>query len=104
MEYCSAIKRNDAHELVLMRWTNLEPIIQSEVSQQEKYKHHILTHIYMDSKKMVLMNLFSGHQWRNRQRTDLWIWGEGRREKMRCMVYGESNTETYNTICKIDSQ
>ena len=28
-----------------MRWTNLEPIIQSEVSQKEKDKHHILMHI-----------------------------------------------------------
>ena len=32
MEYCSAIKRN-AFESVLMRWNNLEPIIQSEASQ-----------------------------------------------------------------------
>ena len=31
MEYYSAIKMN-AFELVLMRWMNLEPIIQSEVS------------------------------------------------------------------------
>ena len=30
---------------VLMKWMNLEPIIQSEVSQEEKYKYHILTHI-----------------------------------------------------------
>ena len=29
-----------------MRWMNLEPIIQSEVSQKEKYKYHILIHIY----------------------------------------------------------
>ena len=28
-----------------MRQMNLEPIIQSEVSQKEKYKYHILTHI-----------------------------------------------------------
>ena len=35
MEYYSAIKRN-AFRSVLMRWTNLEPIIQSEVSQKEK--------------------------------------------------------------------
>ena len=34
MEYYSAIKRN-AFESVLMRWMNLEPIIQSEVSQEE---------------------------------------------------------------------
>ena len=41
MEYCSAIKRN-TFESVLMRWTKLEPIIQSEVSQKEKYKYCIL--------------------------------------------------------------
>ena len=29
-----------------MRWMNLESIIQSEVSQKEKDKYHILTHIY----------------------------------------------------------
>ena len=45
MEYYSAIKRN-AFESVLMRGMNLEPIIQSEVSQKEKDKYHILTHIY----------------------------------------------------------
>ena len=45
MEYYSAIKRN-AFESVLMRWMNLEPIIQSEVSQKEKDKYHILMHIY----------------------------------------------------------
>ena len=31
---------------VLMRWMNLEPIIQSEVSQKEKDKYHTLMHIY----------------------------------------------------------
>ena len=45
MEYYSAIERN-AFESVLMRWINLEPIIQSEVSQKEKDKYHILMHIY----------------------------------------------------------
>ena len=33
-------------ELVLMRRMNLEAIIQSEVSQKEKDKYYILTHIY----------------------------------------------------------
>ena len=37
MEYYSAIKKN-AFESVLMRWMKLEPIIQSEVSQKEKYQ------------------------------------------------------------------
>ena len=45
MDYYSVIKRN-AFESVLLRWMNLEPIIQSEVSQKEKDKYHILTHIY----------------------------------------------------------
>ena len=40
MEYYSAIKGN-ASETVLMRWMNLEPIIQSEVSQKGKDKYHI---------------------------------------------------------------
>ena len=45
IEYYSAIKRN-AFEPVLMRWMNVEPIIQREVSQKEKNKYHILTRIY----------------------------------------------------------
>ena len=45
MEYYSVIKRN-TFESVLMRWMNLEPIIQSEVSQKEKDKYRILTHIH----------------------------------------------------------
>mgnify|MGYP006996715693 CR=1 FL=1 len=45
MEYYSVIKSN-IFESVLMRWMNLEPIIQSEVSQNEKVKYHILMHIY----------------------------------------------------------
>ena len=45
MEYYPAIKKN-AFESVLMRWMKLEPIIQSEVSQEEKHQYRILTHIY----------------------------------------------------------
>ena len=45
MEYYSAIKQN-AFESVLMRWVKLELIIQSEVSQREKYQYSILMHIY----------------------------------------------------------
>ena len=41
-----AIKSN-VFESVLMRWMNLEPIIQSEVRQREKNKYHILTYIYV---------------------------------------------------------
>ena len=45
MEYYSAIKRNEI-ELFIVRWMDLESVIQSEVSQKEKNKHHMLTHIY----------------------------------------------------------
>ena len=38
------IKRN-TFESVLMKWMNLEPVIQSEVSQKEKNRYHILTHV-----------------------------------------------------------
>ena len=45
MEYYSAIRRN-AVESVLMRWMNLEPNIQSEVSQKVKNKYRILAHMH----------------------------------------------------------
>ena len=45
VEYYSAIKRN-TYESVLVRWINLEAVIQSEVSQKEKSKYCTLTHIY----------------------------------------------------------
>ena len=39
-------QKKNTFESVLMRQMNLEPMIQSEVSQKEKEKYHILTHIY----------------------------------------------------------
>ena len=45
MEYYSAMKRNEI-ELFVMRWMGSESVIQSEVSQKEKNKYHMLTHIY----------------------------------------------------------
>ena len=48
MEYYLAIKRN-ALESVLMRWMNLESIIQSKVSQKEKDKYCILLEKTLES-------------------------------------------------------
>ena len=45
MEYYFTIKKN-TFESVLMRWMELEPILQSEVSQKEKHQYSILKHIY----------------------------------------------------------
>ena len=74
VEYYSAIKRK-AFESVLMRWLNLEPIIQSEISQKNEYR------IYMESKRW---NLFSGQQWRCRHREQTYGQGEGK-ERVRYM-------------------
>ena len=52
MEYYLAIKKN-VLESVLMRWMNLEAIIQNEVRQRKKSKYHILTHIYGVSEKAM---------------------------------------------------
>ena len=98
MEYYSAIKRN-TFQSVLMRWMNLEPIIQSEASQKEKDKYHILAHIY-EIQKMVLKNLFIRQQWRNKHGEQTYGHGERGEEGE---MYGKSNMETYITICKIDS-
>ena len=43
MEYYSILQKNE-YESVRVRWMNLELIIQSEVSQKNKYR--ILTHLY----------------------------------------------------------
>ena len=40
-----AIKRNES-ELFVVRWIDLESVIQSEVNQKEKNKYRLLTHIY----------------------------------------------------------
>ena len=44
MEYYSAIKKNEIGSFV-ETWMDLETVIQSEVSQKEKNKYCILTHI-----------------------------------------------------------
>ena len=44
MEYYSALKRKEIESFV-ERWMDLETVIQSEVSQKEKNKYRILTHV-----------------------------------------------------------
>jgi len=57
----------------------------------------------MDSRKMVLINWVAGQQWRNRHREH--TYGHvGRGDEGEGEMHGESNMETYNTMCKIDSQ
>ena len=61
MEYYSAIKRNET-ELFVVKWMDLGSVIQSEVSQEEKNKYCVLTHIYGIKKKLVLKNLGVGQE------------------------------------------
>ena len=49
-----------------MKWTNLEPIIQSAVSQRKTSYINIL---YMESRKIVLVNLLQGSSWRHREQS-----------------------------------
>ena len=57
MEYYSAIKRNKT-ELFVVIWIDLEYVIQSELSQKEKNKYHMLTHYIWNLKeKNALKNL-----------------------------------------------
>ena len=63
MEYYSAIKWNEI-ELFVVRWMDLESVTQSEVSQKEKNKYRMLTHIYGIKKKKkgkIMKNL--GARW-----------------------------------------
>ena len=81
-----------------MRWMNLEPIKQSEVSQKEKDKYHLLTHIYGIQKNGTEEFTYRAAIEKQTQRTDLW------REERGGEIYGERNMEIYITKCKINSQ
>ena len=54
----------------------------------------------MESRRMLLKNLFTGQQWRNRHKEQTYGHGERGGEGE---MYGMSNMETYITTCKIDS-
>ena len=70
MNYYSTIKKN-AYESILMRWMNLEPIIQSELSQKEKYKYRILVHIHGIQKDSTDEFMNRGAMEKQTQKTDV---------------------------------
>ena len=83
-----------------MRWMNLESVIQSEVSQKEKDKYRILTHINGIQKNDTEELIYRAAM-RNRHREQSYGHGEKGGEHE---IYGKNNTETYITICKIDNR
>ena len=66
MVYYSALKRNEIGSFV-ETWMDLETVIQNEVSQKEKNKYPILTHV-CGNRKMVQMSRFAGQKLRHRCR------------------------------------
>ena len=83
MEYYSAIKRN-AFESVLMKWMNLEPIIQSEVSQKEKDKYCTLLHICGNLEKWYWRIYLEGSNGETDIKKRLMDMGKGEK-RVRCM-------------------
>ena len=99
VDYYSAIKRN-AFESVIMRWMNLDTIMQSKVSDKEENKYHILTRIYGTQKDGTDEPICRAARETQAQRTDLGTqrWAGGRwQDKQR-----EQHGNIYTTICKID--
>ena len=75
---------------------NLEPIIQSKVSQKNKCCILTYIYIYMESrKKMVLMNLFAGQEWRCRRWEWTWVGVGGGEAEMN----GESSVAIQTLLC-----
>ena len=99
MEYYSAIKKN-TFESVLMRWMKLEPFIQSEVSQEEKYQYSILTHIYGIYKDGNDNSVCETAKETQMYRTVFWtLW-----ERARVGCLGECHWNMYNIIYEMNCQ
>ena len=84
-----------------MRWMNLEPIIQSEVSQKEKNKDCIPMYIYgiqKDGPDEPICRAAMETYMENRLMDTAGV-EEGESGK-----YGENTMKAYITICKIGSQ
>ena len=54
---------------------NLEPILQSEVNQKEKYKYYILVYVYEIQKDGIDEFICRAAMEKQTQRTDVWTWG-----------------------------
>ena len=80
-------------------WATVHRVTKSRTRLSD-FTHSLTQCTYMESRKMVLKNLFTGQQWRNRHREQTYGLGERGGEGE---MYGKSNVETYITIRKIAS-
>ena len=83
------------------RWMNLDPIIQVRDKSERGKTNFICQCIHMESRKMVLMNILAGQQWRYRH-TDQTCGGSGRRSELDELR--EEHGNLYVIICKIASE
>ena len=97
MEYYSAIKRNQLGSFV-ETWMHLETVIQSEVSQKEKNKYHILTHI-CGTCEMVQMNWFAEQKLRHRSREQTYGHQGGKEAGGGGVLNYEFGIDMYTFIC-----
>ena len=71
MEYYSVIKKNEIGSFV-ETWVDLETVIQSEVSQKEKNKYRILTHLCETQKNGTDEPVFRAEIETQMQKTNVW--------------------------------
>ena len=81
-EYYSAIKMNEMGSF-LETWMDLETVTQSEVSQKEKNKYHILMHVCGTQKNGTDEPVCKAEIETQRQRTNIWTQGgEGGQDEL----------------------
>ena len=86
-------------ESILVRWMNLELVMQSEVSQKEKNKYCILAHIYGIWKNCIDEPICREGEETQTEGMELWT-QQGKEGGT-----NETNSmKTYIAICKIDSK
>lgn len=81
--------------LIRLEWT--WSITQSEANQKEKKRYHILTHTYVESRKITEESMCEAPVEMQTQRTDLWRWGGGHRKER------AAGRHTHIPMCKTHS-
>ena len=100
MDKKAVVHIHNGVESVLMRWMKLEPIIQSEVSQEEN-PNTVHWHIYMEFRKMVMITLYAREQKRHRCiEQSFGLCGRGRGWD----DLGEWHWNMYIIICEMNPQ
>ena len=98
MEYFSSMKKNEIMPFTAT-WMDLKNIILSEVNQREKAD--IIYYLYVESDKLIQMNLFTKQKQTPRHRKQ--TYGYQSRKEGRDK-FGVWNYQIHTTMFKIDKQ